>query len=710
MKNKILIVEDQVSLQELYEEILTQAGYNIRIADSYKKAISAIREEDFDLAIIDVRLVEDDRNNRDGLRVLNVLTKLSNKPETILATGYEGDVEDEEKKYAIGVLQKPIDKAELLRLVEFGTQKKESKEKRLESWEVKDLFRNIVAKMSREHLNIEDILQYILEMVSSLVNAPFANLSLVQGNDLLIVATTIGETGNRYLIEDCISGLTITQHQTVNAPDIREEPFKSLFKPDLRSDTRSELAVPAMIGLDVIAVLNFESPQIGAFNDIDTPLIEDIAASAAIAIENARLQQSLIDQARHVIQLSNISDELNAIIREGSDIVAQKIVEKMHEFFKCQKVAIYLIHEGNPSYYYLAAHKGLSTDYIEKSKKIDLSSPRAYVARTGLPLFIQDTENNDEISILTNSDFVKEMAKSEGYRSFLDHPLEVQKKTIGSFVAYYAKPQSFKENDEEVALTKMFADHAAIALENAIQYRELELAKKKEKMAAIGEISGDLVHRLNSPLIAVKYNVELVEERYEENLDQYLREKLQEIKRIVIDAIEKVKKMKEQARGDIINTIPVAIPDLMQRVISDISIPDQIKINNRLEKKNLPPVKANKQLAKVFDNLINNAIEAMPQGGEIIIDGKVISPFVEISFTDTGIGIPDGWEEEIFNVFSVFSSKPSRKEGQGLGLWFSKAYITACEGEFPLPEKGKDGRGAKFTIRLLIYPDKEERQ
>lgn len=97
MKNKILIVEDQVSLQELYEEILTQAGYNIRIADSYKKAISAIREEDFDLAIIDVRLVEDDRNNRDGLRVLNVLTKLSNKPETILATGYEGDVEDEEK-------------------------------------------------------------------------------------------------------------------------------------------------------------------------------------------------------------------------------------------------------------------------------------------------------------------------------------------------------------------------------------------------------------------------------------------------------------------------------------------------------------------------------------------------------------------------------------------------------------------------------------
>lgn len=46
----------------------------------------------------------------------------------------------------------------------------------------------------------------------------------------------------------------------------------------------------------------------------------------------------------------------------------------------------------------------------------------------GLPLFIQDTENNDEISILTNSDFVKEMAKSEGYRSFLDHPLEVQKR------------------------------------------------------------------------------------------------------------------------------------------------------------------------------------------------------------------------------------------------------------------------------------------
>lgn len=340
-----------------------------------------------------------------------------------------------------------------------------------------------------------------------------------------------------------------------------------------------------------------------------------------------------------------------------------------------------------------------------------MSSPRAFVARTSLPLFINDIENEDEISVLTDSDFVRATAKSEGYRSFLDYPLEVQKKIIGSFVAYYDKPQSFKESSEEAALTKMFADHAAIALENARQYRELELAKRKEKLAAIGEVSGDLVHRLNSPFIAVKYNVELIERRYEEKTDQYLREKLREIKRIAIDAIEKVTEMKEQVRGDVVNFLPVEIAELTKKAINEISIPDHIKLENKLDKKSLPTVKANKQLAKVFENLINNAIEAMPQGGQIIIDGKVNSPFVEISFTDTGIGVPDGWGEEIFNVLSVFTSKPARgKPGQGLGLWYSKAYITACGGEFPPPEKGKDNKGSKFIIRLLIYQnqDKEE--
>jgi signal transduction histidine kinase/CheY-like chemotaxis protein len=709
-KISILIVEDDTSWQEIYNELLSSTGHVIHFASSFAEAILVLTKTRFDLAIIDVRLDVNDEN-RDGLRILSQLVKLDVRPQIILATGHKEDVGSAERKYAIGVLDKPFKADQLLSLIAKSVESKDNGEENLAYWELKELFRTIIGKMSREHLDISVILNFILTEVARLIGAPYANLALVQGNELIVSAATAGETGNKYSVEDCVSGLTVRRRQTVYASDVRaEEPYKSLFKPDLRPDTRTELAVPAMIGLEVIAVLNFESPQKGVFKNVDITLIEDLAASAAIAIDNARMQQGLIEQAKRVIQLSDISEEFNSIIREGQEIVAQKVIDKMIDFLKCKKGAIFLVYGKEQPYYSLVAHRGLSESYSEKSKRIDFSSPRAYTVRTGLPIYVNNVESYEDINFLGEPNFVQSIAHNEGFRSFLDQPLQIQRKTIGSLVAYYPEVSHFEDNSEELALAKMFADHAAIALENARQYQELEIAKRNEKLAAIGEISGDLVHRLNSPLIAVKSNIELIERRYGDNLDKYLQEKLHEIKTVVSDAIAKVTKMKEQARSDVINFIAVDIVDLVKRVIEDIGIPNQVELENNLTKQsNLPAVKANKQLAKVIENLINNGIDAMPQGGKIIIDGFEVPPFVEISITDTGVGILDGWEEAIFNVLSVFTSKPARGEaGQGLGLWYSKAYIEACGGEFPLPEKGKDGKGTRFVIRLPIFDNIKE--
>lgn len=107
-----------------------------------------------------------------------------------------------------------------------------------------------------------------------------------------------------------------------------------------------------------------------------------------------------------------------------------------------------------------------------------------------------------------------------------------------------------------------------------------------------------------------------------------------------------------------------------------------------------------RRLKQVMQNLISNAIKYSPDGGEIVVSGKVYPEHVTVSVSDSGIGIPQHEAHRIFKKFSRLDNAMSRKtEGTGLGLFLTKAIIEAHNGRIWF-QNNQDGPGATFTFSL----------
>ncbi|MBI5180459.1 MAG: HAMP domain-containing histidine kinase, partial [Nitrospirae bacterium] len=152
---------------------------------------------------------------------------------------------------------------------------------------------------------------------------------------------------------------------------------------------------------------------------------------------------------------------------------------------------------------------------------------------------------------------------------------------------------------------------------------------------------------------------------------------------------------------------PVKVDVVLNSIIKLMNLQAEkksIEIKTDIQK-SFPEVMADEiYLDRVFINLLSNAIKYTPDGGEIRLKGQItegrVKPhkkYVEISFTDTGIGIS---EEDIVGLFNKYkrAKGAGRIEGTGLGLFIVKSIIDLHDGEVDL--KSKVGEGSTFTIRL----------
>jgi signal transduction histidine kinase len=105
-------------------------------------------------------------------------------------------------------------------------------------------------------------------------------------------------------------------------------------------------------------------------------------------------------------------------------------------------------------------------------------------------------------------------------------------------------------------------------------------------------------------------------------------------------------------------------------------------------------VAADQQLLKrVLINLVTNAVQAMPNGGKIMLKTQTRSGEVSVTVEDTGVGIPEKIRSQMFTP--LFTTKP---RGQGFGLAVCKRVMEAHGGTISF--ESREGEGAKFTIRL----------
>lgn len=234
--------------------------------------------------------------------------------------------------------------------------------------------------------------------------------------------------------------------------------------------------------------------------------------------------------------------------------------------------------------------------------------------------------------------------------------------------------------------------------------RRQKLLVESHKLRAIGNLTAGVAHELNNPLNNIILTSEVLKDSYHELSDEELDDIVNDLVTQSERAQRVVKNLLDYARESETKTeyfhIDRLLEDTLQLARNQIKL-NKIKLAVNVAP-NLDPLYGDQELLKqVFLNLVINAIDAMPDGGELRVDvsEETQTGFMAIQISDTGAGIPNHILGSIFNPF--FTTKPTGK-GTGLGLAVSKGIIEKHGGD--IKAESKPGEGARFIVYLPIVP------
>jgi signal transduction histidine kinase len=237
----------------------------------------------------------------------------------------------------------------------------------------------------------------------------------------------------------------------------------------------------------------------------------------------------------------------------------------------------------------------------------------------------------------------------------------------------------------------------------------LKRARGKEQLAALGVAASTITHKLKNSIVSLKTYAELLPERRKD--DQFMQ-KFERVFEASVHHLESMfKNLSQVAVHRKLDWEPVCLPDLFEKLeLVHAEALEKIAIDFRLEAEpNLPVIYGDREyLYEALVNLIQNSIQAMPNGGALTIRAKCRvsgesagrGSFVEISVEDNGEGISPENLSRIFEPF--FTTKHS---GMGLGLAVCKKIVGDHKGMIQVTSH--KGEGTIFTIRLPTVEKKK---
>ena len=249
-------------------------------------------------------------------------------------------------------------------------------------------------------------------------------------------------------------------------------------------------------------------------------------------------------------------------------------------------------------------------------------------------------------------------------------------------------------------------------LEEMVEQRTEELREaqgqliRREKLAVLGQLAGGVGHELRNPLGAIKNAVYLLNMILEEP-EPEVREALEIVEQEVGTCDSIIRSLLDFARTKAPVRQEVDVNDVLGAALFRITIPEDIEVMTQLDE-TVPIILADPdQLVQVFGNIILNGIQAMPEGGRLVVKtARLSSPktsevsgkpprsgWVAVSFADTGVGIPEENLEKLFEP--LFTTKA---KGVGLGLALVKTLVEVNGGSIEV--ESEVGKGSTFTVRL----------
>jgi signal transduction histidine kinase len=547
----------------------------------------------------------------------------------------------------------------------------------------------------------------------------------------------------------------------VQVADIKDdEPYRSgnpvrLALVDI-GGARTALVVALRKDGKVLGAFTIYRTEVRPFSDKQIALLQNFAAQAVIAIENARLLGELrerTDDLTEALEYQTATAEVLKIVASSPDQltpVFDAILDRATELCGVKAANLYL-HEGGVFRAAAARHPDpkMVADMIENPVRPGPGTAIYRAFSTKMPVHISDIADDNAYG--AGNPFRVRMVE-RGVRAVLLVPLVRGDEAIGVVTIYRPVPEPYTE--AQIELVRTFADQAVIAIENARLFGELRAARddaeaalkelkaaqgrliQAEKMASLGQLTAGIAHEIKNPLNFVNnfaaLSVELLDELKEvagpaiAALDADKREEVGETIGMLTGNLEKitehgrradniVKSMLEHSRGVSGERRAVDLNGLVEEALNlayhGARAQDQ-SFNITLERDfdtAMKPVELVPQdIARVFLNLFGNGFYAANKRAHAANNGDAafrpvlhvathdLGDAIEIKVRDNGTGIPPAIRDKLFQPF--FTTKPTG-EGTGLGLSISYDIVTQQHGG-TIAVDSEVGAFTEFTIRL----------
>ena len=584
-----------------------------------------------------------------------------------------------------------------------------------ESLERQTATSEILGVIASSPTDIQPVLDVVAENAARLCEATDAVIQRVEGNHLVIASQygSVPTSGRPFLINrEWPAGRAVVDRQTVHVADVLAEidtefPYaKSLQQ---TQGTRTVLVTPLLREGIPIGTILMRRTEVRPFTDKQIALLKTFADQAVIAIENVRLFKELDERTN---ELTRSVGELQALGEVGQAVsstldletVLTRIASHAVQLTGAAGGAIYEYDEESEEFHLRGSHQ-IEKEFVEtlRASPIRLGGGALGQAATSrAPVEVADIFDEREIGATRMRPVLRQL----GYRSLLAVPLLREGRIMGGLTIYRRTAGSFPP--EVVNLLQTFATQSVLAIQNARLFREIEDKSRQIEAANRhkSEFLANMSHELRTPLNAIIGFSEVLGERMFGELNEKQAEYTEDILssgRHLLSLINEILDLSKVEAGRMelelaTFDLPLAI-DNARTFVRESATKHGINLDVTVDERLGEFVGDERKIKQVLLNLLSNAVKFTPEGGRIGIKAKQADGSVEISVSDTGIGIAPEDQPKIFEEFRQVGSDYAHKvEGTGLGLTLAKKFVELHGGKIWVTSEV--GKGSTFTFTL----------
>ena len=581
-----------------------------------------------------------------------------------------------------------------------------------ESLEHQTATAEVLGIISRSPTDVQPVLDAIVESAARVCGIDDVVLRLREGNTLVSRAHFGSIPITRAEISiDAPPFRWMREHGTLHISDVRAQ--NDFLQADFPGGWRTFLAAPLRQQGEVIGVLGARRLEVRPFTAAQIKLLETFADQAVIAIKNVRLFQELEERtselARSVGELKALG-EVGQAVSSTLDLqtVLSTIVGRAVQLSGTDCGIIYEYDEPTQEFHLRASYQ-MEQELVQAYQATPLrlgQGATGRAAETRVPFQIPDLSQEHELPTRG----MRPLLFRLGYQSLLAVPLLLDQRIMGALTVYRRQTGSFAP--EVVNLLQTFATQSVLAIQNARLFREIEDKSRQIEAANRhkSEFLANMSHELRTPLNAIIGFSEVLGERLFGDLNEKQAEYTDDILssgRHLLSLINEILDLSKVEAGRMELELskfdlPLAIENA-RTFVRERSTRHGITLDVAVDERLGEFVGDERKIKQILLNLLSNAVKFTSEGGRIGINARQADGSVEISVSDTGVGIAPEDQPKVFEEFRQVGGDYAHKiEGTGLGLTLAKKFVELHGGKIWV--ESAVGKGSKFTFTLPISP------